>query len=490
MDSQARYPPPRCHPNTRVSVTQEIFEWMKNTSRIHNILWVFGLAGVGKTAVAQTVAESAMNEQILGVAFFISRQRRQNDPARFFISIACQLTLQDEQYQQSVGEQLSADPGLLKRDMKTQFQKLIVEPLSGLNRERKLLIIIDGLDECQGIDDQRSIINLIASTAQLSLPVIWMICSRPEFQIKSAFEADDVKRCCWRREITVDDSETRRDIERFLWDRFHAIAAKFGIRDWPVADELGKLISAASGYFVYAETVSRYIEDPYIADPETQLEGVLRFIDSPATPSTLNPFHFLDQLYMEILKDIQPQQLPHALQLIGISSLYPSLPVLQLANLLGYRRNRFEAILRRFYSVAEVPSEKHCQNPLRIIHTSFMDFLKDPNRSGQFALDLDQLHAHFAKACFGVISQTALRYARSLVWKPEETPAFAVADHILTYCAKSVWEACYNHGDGLDTDLLKCVVEYRYSFLCFLRDKIPGDTFHKWSEWLVRQVSF
>ncbi|XP_006459651.1 hypothetical protein AGABI2DRAFT_177512 [Agaricus bisporus var. bisporus H97] len=489
MNSLARYPPPRCHPGTRESVTKAIFEWMRNLSRKWNVLWVFGLAGVGKTAVAQTVAETAKGEQMLGAAFFISRPRGQNDPGAFFISIAYQLSLRDEKYRRHVEEQVMADPGLLKKDMETQFQKLIVEPLSHSNNEQKLLIIIDGLDECQGTDAQRSIINLITSSAQ-RLPIIWMICSRPEYQIKSAFNADRVNKLCWRKEITVDDSETRRDIETFLWARFKGIAEKYGIRDWPAAEDLEKLINAASGYFVYAETVSRYVEDPGVDDPETQLEGVIQFIDSPAQSSTLNPFHYLDQLYMEILKDVQPQQRAHALQLIGISALYPSLPALQLANLLGLRRNRFEAALRRLYSVVEVTSDKPCQNPLRIIHASFIDFLTDPKRSGQFALNLDQLHADFAKACFGVISQTALRYAKNLVWKPEpnETPAFTVADHILTYCAKSAWEACYKHGDALDADLLKIVVQYRYSFLCFLRDKIPGETFHKWSEWLVRQI--
>jgi hypothetical protein len=42
---------------------------------MRNILWMF--AGVGKPAVTQTVAEPAKNEQTLGAAFFVLRQRGQ-----------------------------------------------------------------------------------------------------------------------------------------------------------------------------------------------------------------------------------------------------------------------------------------------------------------------------------------------------------------------------------------------------------------------------
>jgi hypothetical protein len=492
LDSMARHPPPRCHPDTRVSVTEEIFKWMRDASRKWNALWVFGFAGVGKTAVAQTVAERAMGENILGAAFFVSRTRNQDDPGRVFISIAYQLLPQDQQYRARVEELVAADPSLLEKDMRTQFRKLIVEPLSRSTRKEKMLIIIDGLDECQRNDSQREIIDLIASAASQSLPVVWMICSRPEHHIKSAFDANPMKGLCWRKEITVDDSETRRDIERFLWSRFRGIAEEYTVSEWPSPADVEKLINAASGLFVYAETVSRFVGDRDIEDPVAQLETIMEFIDSPANSSTMNPFHYLDQLYMEILKRVPKQHLTHALRILGISGIYPPLPVLQLANLLGLRRSTFEAALRKLYSIVEVPAKKPSENPLHIFHASFIDFLKDPKRSGPFALDLDKLHADFAKACFGVISQTALRYAKQLVWKPEphEPAAYTIAGHILTYCTKSAWEACCNHGDAPDRELLDIVIQYRYSFLCFLRDKIPGEAFYKWSEWLIRQVCF
>jgi hypothetical protein len=90
---------------------------------------------------------------------------------------------------------------------------------------------------------------------------------------------------------------------------------------------------------------------------------------------------FSINLYKAISNDVQQQQLPHALEFIGTSALYPSLPALQLANLLGFKRNRLEAALRRLYPVAEIPSDRPFQNPLRLIHASSIDFLRDPDRS-------------------------------------------------------------------------------------------------------------
>ena len=52
-DSDNRPDPPKCHPKTRVAVINKIIDWatgMIDTNAF--ILWLYGPAGAGKTAIA------------------------------------------------------------------------------------------------------------------------------------------------------------------------------------------------------------------------------------------------------------------------------------------------------------------------------------------------------------------------------------------------------------------------------------------------------
>ncbi len=65
-DSSLRDPPPQCHPGTRVQLREKIIAWFRNREREKALLWLNGPAGVGKSAVIQTVAESFAESKSLG----------------------------------------------------------------------------------------------------------------------------------------------------------------------------------------------------------------------------------------------------------------------------------------------------------------------------------------------------------------------------------------------------------------------------------------
>jgi len=49
---------PKCHPNTRVAVIQRIIDWILGEIALAAlILWLYGAAGAGKSAIAHTLAE-------------------------------------------------------------------------------------------------------------------------------------------------------------------------------------------------------------------------------------------------------------------------------------------------------------------------------------------------------------------------------------------------------------------------------------------------
>jgi hypothetical protein len=57
-DSSDRDPPPRCQPGTHLAILERCRYFISNCNGVQKMRWVFGAAGVGKSAIMQNVAES------------------------------------------------------------------------------------------------------------------------------------------------------------------------------------------------------------------------------------------------------------------------------------------------------------------------------------------------------------------------------------------------------------------------------------------------
>ena len=61
-----------CLRGTRVDVLLELEHWLKD-EHDHHVFWLNGLAGTGKSTIAQTFAEASFADGNLGASFFCSR---------------------------------------------------------------------------------------------------------------------------------------------------------------------------------------------------------------------------------------------------------------------------------------------------------------------------------------------------------------------------------------------------------------------------------
>ncbi|KAF8066467.1 hypothetical protein FPV67DRAFT_1417372, partial [Lyophyllum atratum] len=84
-NSQDRYPPPKCHPGTREPILKEVYEWIENSvmTKVGSLMWLHGPAGAGKSAIAQTVAETCAERGQLAASFFFSRGSYRRDTITF-----------------------------------------------------------------------------------------------------------------------------------------------------------------------------------------------------------------------------------------------------------------------------------------------------------------------------------------------------------------------------------------------------------------------
>ncbi len=187
VDSSARDPPPKCHPDTRKSLRGRIVDWVQHPNRRWCMLWILGPMGIGTSAIAQTSAEELNISGRLGAAVFFSRPNNRDDPDGVIPTLAYQLADTNPEYKRIVAERLADSPTLLEKNFRTQFKELIIEPFRFLMNKHPelvrepLLIILDGLDECKIKEAQCEFVELISDHLRQvkDFPLLWMICSRP-----------------------------------------------------------------------------------------------------------------------------------------------------------------------------------------------------------------------------------------------------------------------------------------------------------------------
>ena len=203
-DSLARYPPPQCYTGTpsRQKVLKIITDWIqvKDSYPGQGILWLYGPARVGKSPIAQTIAERCEDSLLAASFFFLRNDPHRGVANRLFTTLAWQLAQSIPETRPYIESALRMVPLLLTKSFNVQFEHLIVKVFQNLLRDNpglrpgKVLVIIDGLDNCANEQDQELFLNLIAyALTRTNIPLRFLICSRPEAHIKTIFDTDTMK---------------------------------------------------------------------------------------------------------------------------------------------------------------------------------------------------------------------------------------------------------------------------------------------------------
>ncbi|EKM78445.1 hypothetical protein AGABI1DRAFT_60654, partial [Agaricus bisporus var. burnettii JB137-S8] len=311
FDSDSRRYAPSCFPGTRLQYIEDVLNWATAQSAFP-MYRMTGPAGVGKTAIAQTCAEELRSQCHLGASFFFTVHGC-SDFSRFFTSISHQLSSKTPDYHELLDEKLRLDPTIVKKQLRSQFRELIVEPIRELELAGKpvggRVILVDGLDECRDKEAQREIIEIVTtSVATHTTPFYWAFFSRPEPQIEAAFADYRVASLCISTFLPVSrgiDGE----IKLYLRCGLQSILSRRGITTsdpWPSESDMHALVSAAQGLYIYAATVLRFVgrtDTQY--DPQELLDIVLKAsAQSSDDGSMKSPFEELDAFYTLILQRV------------------------------------------------------------------------------------------------------------------------------------------------------------------------------------------
>ncbi|KAM6496432.1 hypothetical protein JOM56_009138 [Amanita muscaria] len=301
-NSAEQDPNRQCHPGTRKSSLERIQNWIDNPSAPERIAWLHGPAGAGKSAIAQTIARSNTQEKVAATFFFYRSDSSRNDGNRLFTTLAWQLAFAIPAVKSFIVDALEKQPDLPRIDVETQFDQLIIRPFQLLRSQMPQslhalpVIIIDGVDECTDEKLQQRFLKVIGNAiGDGHLPLRFLICSRPEADIQGTIDRFQPPPL-FIDLAKLDDAN--RDIEKYLKDEFSRIASEQDLPPlWPGEQTIQEVVYKSSGYFIFAATVIRWVDDPNNS-PEAQLDIILGLKPIRST----SPFALLDELYTEILR--------------------------------------------------------------------------------------------------------------------------------------------------------------------------------------------
>jgi hypothetical protein len=404
FDSSDPNMPLRCHPGTRTKIIKRCQDFILNREGRPKLQWVVGAAGVGKSAIMQSIARDEfqiLSGIIVGATVFFSINGRQ-DGTKAVTTIAYQLAVKVKTYQLFVQREVNHDPSLLRKSLSTQFEKFIVEPFIRqriLDPSSRLLIIIDGLDECAKPPTQRELLGLISDfcITYPSSPLVWMIASRHEPHITSFFSQPEVIFSYEKEEILVDEGSE--DVQQYLRDKFREVQrASISLRQlpqWPSKDDFFKVANAAGGLFAYASTVIMYISDYSYGDPVSQLDDVLNVIEAGTKSNVFgedHPMAQLDALYAHVMSKIPNKVMTDTRKLLLVYAGRTRVAHDSLhfeCNMLGMTENTAYGATHHIRAVAVIPGPDEVEfKDLEFYHKSFSDYLRDFKRSG-FSPDID-----------------------------------------------------------------------------------------------------
>jgi hypothetical protein len=375
-----------CLRGTRRDVLLQLEHWLEDRQG-QRIFWLNGLAGTGKSTIAQTFAEIAFAEGKLGASFFCSRDFEDRSKIQaIFPTLAFQLAYQYPIFREQLLQVLRANPGVGRQSLCSQLEKLIVGPFKATSIST--LIIVDALDECKDVEPASAILSMLSCYVDAIPKVKFFITGRPEPRIRSGFRLkllQPITEVLKLHEVKPEVVDS--DIKLFFQTQLTNLAKSRSdcdlLDEWPSSSDIEVLCKKAAGFFIFASTVVKFVASEYNPPPER-----LALITSLPRSTIGEGRSGVDQLYTKVLEQAfcgtheDNNQLHSRFQsVVGtVLLLFNPLSVNGLSELLkkSHSSSSILSIMRSLHSVLLVPDNK--EDPIQIFHKSFPDFLTDPQR--------------------------------------------------------------------------------------------------------------
>jgi hypothetical protein len=271
---------------------EEIWEWIQSDAKsVTGVFWLTAVAGAGKSAIAHTVAKRCHEAGMLGSSFFFKRDTAgRNDPNKLFSTIARGLAHFDKDMARQISLAIELDQTVSTAPIFRQFEELIRRPSMRYSGQKRVVIVIDALDEGYNTD-----LLAILRDQVPKLPMTFRIflTSRAEEEIVSFLSRDEHIRVA---NIDIHAKPNLMDIALYAKNRLQYVAHRKGLDpSWPGNRRTSELIERAGGLFIWVSAVSRYLCKT--SHPDNKLAMVLSRVEGKA----LGAEEIMDELYSTVL---------------------------------------------------------------------------------------------------------------------------------------------------------------------------------------------
>ena len=402
-----------CLTGTREAILDGIESWTNDFNR-SPVYWLNGLAGTGKSTIAQTTSERLFADGRLGASFFCSHDSKDRSNLHLiFPSLSFQLAYRYPDFRSILIPLLQSNPDIEYESLHGQMERLIVTPLK--EKDISTVIVIDALDECSDDKPQSAILSVMGQFVREIPKVKFLITGRPEPRIQSGFRL----KLLWpSTEIfvlhMVEHSIISADIQRFLRARLSELGQRFQLTGWPSNEHIDLLCKRVAGLFLYAVATIKFL-DHKICPPKQRLKMILT-LPGYTTYEGETQFKFgttLNSLYTSILQMAfdfsgEDSELNSKVRsTIGtvVMLVYP-LPPSAIAELIGLEAEQVIMILTSIQSLLILSEDPNC--PVKPFHKSFPDFITDPSRcvNKRFFISPGTLHCELAMNCLKLMTNT------------------------------------------------------------------------------------
>jgi hypothetical protein len=395
-----------CLKRTRESVLNKIESWAGDFDR-PPIFWLNGLAGTGKSTIAQTITEREFANGCLGGSFFCSRGFEDRSNLKLiFPTLAFQLAQKYPTFRSSLIHLLQSNPDAIHESLQDQMEKFIVKPLQ--STAISTVLVIDALDECKDKDPESAILLVLGQLVSKIPRVKFFITSRPEAHVVAGFCGPLLQGLT--NVFILHDIEPHAinsDIHHFFKHKLSVLAHQRGSRDkdWPTDEQLNLLCQRAAGLFVYAAATVKFLNHKFLR-PSDRLDVIMKSPESTSPEGTakLDEYTSLDSLYTSILQaafldnddnDNGAVRSVISAVILAANPLSPS----EIAVLTGSHCDHVQRLLESIQSLLTLAEDPHY--PVQPFHKSFPDFITDPTRciDRRFHIPPDHYHSKFTLNC-------------------------------------------------------------------------------------------
>jgi hypothetical protein len=399
---------PGCLHGTRGKILADILSFLNGTMPDHRkrVVLLTGTAGMGKSAIARTIAEHFYEQKRLGSSFFFDRlDDAKNHPNNVFSTIACDIADLDPRIRERLCDVVKDNRRLRKsQSPREQFNYLILSPTKELNTVGPIIVVLDAMDECGVEESRKEFLGVLATeTRQLPDNFRFLLTARPDTDIVRAMGSLDFVHHIPME--NVDAALTTMDIRAFIQHELSELSQKPNER-WPDDHSLDALAGLSDELFIWASTACRFIRGDSEGRGRSPDERMNLLLSGNS-----RKLQRIDDLYLKVLRSAFDQDDPvvmnrfRSVMRVILAAKVP-LSAMALNDLFESDvdvRAGTEWVIPSLGSLLRGTFAR--DTPLQILHLSFSDFLTDDSRSEAFFINLKEHTEKFAISCLSMMNQ-------------------------------------------------------------------------------------